>query len=596
MANFLPVNQLDFDGLRSNLRTYLQGQDRFKDYDFEGSNMSVLLDILAYNTYQNAFYLNMIGNEMFLDTATLRDSIVSHAKELNYLPRSYTSAVATIEVSINVTNNSIYTITLPQNYKFTSTSSNSAYTFSTSEPTIINRNSNNQFIKQLNIYEGFLLTENFVVNTSITDQRFVLSNAKVDTDSIEVFVSPSTISSNSVEYNFTSSIFGLNANSTVYFLQAAEDSKYEIVFGDGVVGKKVDNGNLITVNYRVATGNTVNGLSSFTPQSTVNSFTVSVQSTVSAASGGTENESLSSIKFNATRFFQTQDRVVTKDDYKALIIANFPEIKSISVYGGEEIPVAPQYGRVVISPVTQTGNPVTQTTADRVLNFVRERSPLSINPVIQDPEFLDLKIMTTVEYNVNQTVLTNSQIESLVSSAISTFNNDNLVDFNKTFRYSKLLTAINSSHPSVVSNQTDVLMIKSIIPLLNQNYSTTIYFGNKILRDDYTVSRPLTNEFSLYSSQITYNTRAAYFGEDGAGNLFVYELTGTGRNVLKSNAGTVDYENGIVNISNITMNDYVGDGITFYAVPGNQDIAALRNTVLQINSNLNEITVVAIKE
>ena len=168
MANFLPVNQLDFDGLRSNLRTYLQGQDRFKDYDFEGSNMSVLLDILAYNTYQNAFYLNMIGNEMFLDTATLRDSIVSHAKELNYLPRSYTSAVATIEVSINVTNNSIYTITLPQNYKFTSTSSNSAYTFSTSEPTIINRNSNNQFIKQLNIYEGFLLTENFVVNTSIT--------------------------------------------------------------------------------------------------------------------------------------------------------------------------------------------------------------------------------------------------------------------------------------------------------------------------------------------------------------------------------------------------------------------------------------------
>lgn len=596
MSDFLPVNQLDFNTLRTNLRTYLEGQDRFKDYDFDGSNISVLLDILAYNTYQNAFYLNMIGNEMFLDTATLRDSVVSHAKELNYLPRSYTSAAATLQVKINVSNTAAYTETIPQNYKFTSTTSTNTYTFSTAEPYIVTRNANGDFIAQVDVYEGFLLTERFVVNTSLTDQRFVLSNDRVDTDSIEVIIAPSVGSSNTTEYTFTSSVFGLAANSTVYFLQAAEDGKYEIVFGDDIISKKPQNGNLVTVNYRIASGNTVNGISSFTPQSTVNTYTVSVQSVVSSAAGGAESESISSIKYNATKFFQTQDRVVTKEDYKSLIIANFPEIKSISVYGGEEIPITPQYGRVVISPVTQTGNPVTQTTADRILDFVKVRSPLSINPVLQDPDFLDLYVTSTIKYNVNQTTLSANQIRSLVSSAITTFNGTNLIDFNKTFRFSKFVTAINSAHPSIVTNETSILMAKTIIPLLNENYSETVSFGNEIKRDDYVFSRPLTNELTVYSSQVTYNSRPAYFGEDGAGNLFIYELTGTGRNILKNNAGSVDYVNGVLNISSIILSDFSGPGITFFAMSAKQDISSLRNTVLRIDNSQSVLTVEAIKE
>ena len=595
MSDFLPVNQLDFSSLRENLKTYLQGQSRFADYDFEGSNISVLLDILAYNTYQNAFYLNMIGSEMFLDTATLRDSIISHAKELNYLPRSYTSAAASVRVNINVTNSSIYSISVPQYYKFTATTSNGTYTFSTAEPYTVSRNANNQFIRDIDIYEGVLLTEKFVVNTSIENQRFVLSNPGVDTDSIEVFVHPSSLSSTNTEYTFTTSIFGLNANSTVFYIQPAESGKYEIQFGDNVVSKKPEHGNMIAVKYRVSSGNTVNGINSFNPQSSIDGFSVTA-TTLTPAAGGAESESLSSIKSNATRFFQTQDRVVTTEDYKALIIANFPEIKSISVYGGEEIPVTPQYGRVVISPVTLSGNPVTQTTSDRILEFVRTRSPLSINPMIENPEFLDLKISTTVKYNINQTILTNSQIEALVRGAIVDFNNLYLIDFNKTFRYSKFVAAINDAHVSIVGNQTKTLMIKSIIPLLNSNYSATINFGNKIQRDDYNVSRPLDNELTVYSSQITYNSRTAYFGEDGAGNLFLYELTGSGRNILKSNAGSVDYENGTVNISNISINDYEGEGIKFYAMPANQDIAALRNTVIRIDNNLTEITVESVKE
>lgn len=595
MSDFLPVSQLDFTSLRTSLKTYLQGQDRFKDYDFEGSNLSVLLDILAFNTYQNAFYLNMIGNEMFLDTATLRDSVVSHAKELNYLPRSYTSAAATVRMSVAVTNNSIYSITVPQGYKLTSTSASRNFTFSTSEPSIITRNSNNQFIKDVVVYEGFLLSEKYVVNNSIENQRFVLSTPKVDTDSIEVFVSPDTISNVFTEYAFTSSIFGLNANSTVYFLQAAESEKYEVVFGDNVISKKPTNGNLVRVDYRISSGTDANGLNTFTPQGTIEGFNVT-SSTVSAAAGGANSESVSSIKFNATRFFQTQDRTVTKEDYRALILANFPEIKAVNVYGGEEIPIAPQYGRVIISSVTQTGNPITLTTADRLLSFVKARSPLSINPGLIDPEFLDIIVNTNVSYNVNLTTLSATQISTLVSNTISTFNTANLIDFSKTFRYSKLVSDINDAHNSIVSNETSIMIAKSIVPLLNENYSATIDFGNEIKRDDFNVSRPLTNEFTLYSSQITFNTRSAFFGEDGAGKLFVYEMTSAGRNVLKTDAGTVDYVNGIVTINNITISDYVGSGVTFYAIPAKQDIVSKRNTVSRIDNSVSVINVEAVKE
>ena len=595
MSDFLPVSQLDFTSLRTSLKTYLQGQDRFKDYDFEGSNISVLLDILAFNTYQNAFYLNMVGSEMFLDTATLRDSVVSHAKELNYIPRSYTSAAATVRVNVNVTNNSISSVTMPQGYRFTSTSASKNYTFSTIEPIIIPRNSSNQFVKDIMVYEGFLLSEKYVVNNSIENQRFVISNPKIDTDSIEVFVSPDTSTSTNTEYSFTTNIIGLNSSSTVYFLQPAESEKYEIKFGDNIIGRKPQNGNLIRVSYRVSSGAEPNGLNTFTPQGTVEGYSVTA-TTVSVAAGGANNESIQSIKDNATRSFQTQDRLVTTEDYKSLIIANFPEVKAVSVYGGEEIPITPQYGRVYISCITQSGDVLTISSKDRIIEYARTRSPLSINPFMVDPEFLDLVVDTTVNYNVNITTLTPSQIKTLVSNSIDSYNINSLTDFNKTFRFSKLVSSINNAHPSIVGNQTNIKMTKSITPLLNENFSFTINFNNEILRDDFNVSRPTTNEFTLYSSEIVFNGRRAFFGEDGAGGMFIYENTSAGRNILKLDAGTVDYKNGTININNVIINDYTGPGITFYATPRSQDISTVRNSIIRINNQASIITVIAVKE
>jgi hypothetical protein len=595
MSDFLPVDQLDFNSLRSNLVQYLQGQDRFKDYNFEGSNMAVLLDIMAYNTYQNAYYLNMIGNEMFLDTATLRDSVVSHAKELNYLPRSYTSGAAVVRTTINVTNAEIFSLTMPEGYKFISTTSDGTFTFTTNQPYIFERNSNNVFVKDISVYEGIVLTEKFIVNNTITKQRYLISNDRVDTDSIEVFISPSTQDISTSEYTFTSSIFGLNSSSQVYFLQAAENGKYEVVFGDGVFGKAPVSGNVVSVRYRVSSGDLSNGINSFSPQGLVSGFSVSV-SALSAVAGGAESESVDQIKYNAVRFFQTQDRAVTKEDYKSLILANFPEIRAVSVYGGEEVTPIPQYGRVFISPVTQTGDSITTTTAERLITFLKARSAMTVGPQLIAPEYLNIIVNTEVKYNVNTTSITENGIRNLVLTAINSFNTAQLVDFNKTFRYSKLVTAINAAHNSIITNETSTLMVKSVIPLLSTEFSTTVDFSNAIKKDDDTTSRPTTNEYTLYSSSFTYSGKTAYFGDDGAGNLYVYEFTSTGRSVLKSDGGTVNYDTGVVTISSIILADYEGDGISFFAIPARQDISCNKNTIIRINPTSSQIVVSAINE
>lgn len=596
MADFLPTDELDFDSLRTNLKEFLSSQEIFKDYNFEGSNIAVLLSLLGYNTYQNAYLLNMIGSEMFLDTAELRDSIVSHAKELNYLPRSYTSATASIQVNINVTANNVNSVTIPQGFKFLSTSESGSFVFSTNQPYIVEKNSNNQFITTIDVHEGFLLTEKYIANTSINNQRFVISNDKVDTNSIKVTVAPTILEQeNATEYLFTTSIYSLNGNSEIFYLQACENNKYEIIFGDNVFGKKPENGNVIIVNYRISSGNTVNGISNFTAQSTIDGYTIST-TTVSNADGGSERETNDSIKFNAPRYFQTQDRLVNKNDYKALLTANFPEIKYVNVYGGEELTPIPQYGKVVISAVTQTGDSITQSTIDRMITFINQRNTLGIKPIIVEPEFLELIVQTIVTYNSNKTTLNNNQIKQKIINSINLYNSNNLLDFGKTFRFSKLVETINESDKSVLGNETSILLKKTIVPLLNENFTATIEFNNTIKRDDYNISRPKTNEFSVYSSQITYNSKTAFFGEDGAGKLIIFENTSTGRNILVSKAGTINYDTGLVTIDNIIINDYIGDGIIFYAVPKNQDIYSFKNTVIKISDVNNVITIKAVKE
>lgn len=593
MADFLDVEQLDFAALKNSLKTYLRNQDVFRDIDYEASNINVLLDVLAYNTYMNGFYLNMVGSENFMDSAILRDTVISHAKELNYIPRSQTSAKSLVNISVNVNNPSLREIVIPKYSVFTTSgiiSSNntvSNYTFMNRDNIILQRQNATQFASNGYIYEGTYVKEYYNV-TGEPDQRFVLSNKNVDIDSIIVTVQASNTNTANTIYTNKTSLYGLNANSTVFFTQAYLDDKYEILFGDGVFGNKPVPPNLVSVEYMVSSGEEANGckLFQFKGRQRYN-FLVT---TITNASSGSNRESIRSIKFRAPRHYQTQNSAVTSEDYKILILNNFNDISAVNVYGGEELD-EPQYGKVFVSASTTSGDVLSNNRKTEILNFLKIRSPLSINAEYIDPNYLDLVVNSKVIYNPALTSLTENELLTNIRNNIITYNSDNLLNFDNDFRYSKFIAAIDDTDSSIVSNSTDVTMVKEYLPLLGVNLIFTVEFKNEILRDDNNDPRALSNEFTLYSSEFTYNGRPAYIGEDGAGQLFIYEYTDQGRRILNSNCGNINYATGKISVNNISIDSYTGSALKFYAIPKNKDIFVMRNSILRIDSDLINVVI-----
>ena len=337
---------LDFNSIKTNLKTYLKNNTAFKDVDFEGSNISVLIDLLSYNTYLNSFYTNMVASEMFLDTAALRDSVVSHAKALNYTPRSFVSASANVTISISPTS-STNSVVIPKGTSFTSRVGSNTFTFTTNENLVLSNPNNNVFTSNLTIYEGSYLTDSFVMNYSNSSQRFVISNPTVDTSSISVTVIEDN-GDNNINYSKATSLIGMTSVSNNYFIEAAENQQYEIKFGDNVFGRKPKDGSVIVAEYRTSSGELPNGASTFSNDGNIDGHSNVSVSTVSNASGGALNEPIESIRYNAPRAFQTQNRAVTASDYETILKSNFSDIQSISAYGGESL-VPPQFGKVFIS-------------------------------------------------------------------------------------------------------------------------------------------------------------------------------------------------------------------------------------------------------
>ncbi|NDB29851.1 hypothetical protein EB151_09925, partial [archaeon] len=319
---------LDFNSIKTNLKTYLKNNTAFKDVDFEGSNISVLIDLLSYNTYLNSFYTNMVASEMFLDTAALRDSVVSHAKALNYTPRSFVSASANVTISISPTS-STNSVVIPKGTSFTSRVGSNTFTFTTNENLVLSNPNNNVFTSNLTIYEGSYLTDSFVMNYSNSSQRFVISNPTVDTSSISVTVIEDN-GDNSINYSKATSLIGMTSVSNNYFIEAAENQQYEIKFGDNVFGRKPKDGSVIVAEYRTSSGELPNGASTFSNDGNIDGHSNVSVSTVSNASGGALNEPIESIRYNAPRAFQTQNRAVTASDYETILKSNFSDIQSIS--------------------------------------------------------------------------------------------------------------------------------------------------------------------------------------------------------------------------------------------------------------------------
>ncbi len=399
--NRLQVAELDFDTIKTNLKSYLKQQSEFQDYDFEGSGLDVLINLLAYNTHYNAYYLNMVANEAFLDTALLRDSVVSHAKTLGYVPYSKSASKALINLTVETGSSTVDTVTIPKGFVLLSnTIDNQTYNFNVMADTTVTKSGTKYFFENLEIKEGQFVAYSFTQDESANPKGiFEIPDADVDTNTITVSVRPSSSNSQVTIYNKVTDILDVTSSSEVYFLQEARGGKYKIYFGDDVIGKKINDGAIINITYLSTNGTAANKASSFTVSAAIGAFTNITVDTVSVAAGGTNRETVSEVKYNAVAQFATQNRLVTFKDYESYITKNYPSLDSISVWGGEE-ETPPVYGKVFISIKPKTDYYISETEKQRILDdIVKPKSIVSVQTEFRDPEFLYLLVNNYIQYD-----------------------------------------------------------------------------------------------------------------------------------------------------------------------------------------------------
>jgi len=586
MANSaLSVANIDFTDIKNDLKLYLTSQDRLKDFDFSGSNMNVMLDILSYNTYMQNFYLNMVAAEGFIDSAQLRDSVVSHAKTLNYLPGSYSSSKAQIDFEI-LPANTPASITVPKYTSFTTQVDSNTYTFNTDQRITIPVDSDGRYIIQnLDLYEGEIVYEYYTINTSNTAQRFVLSNKEVDTSSIDVKVLTSSSDTTNAAFTHSLSTIGLDGSSNVYFIVPAENEKYEIQFGDGVVGRKPINGNVVEVVYRKSSGQLPNGANSFTIGTNDIPYNNTSITVVSNAKGGGKGETIEQIKINAPRSISIQDRTVTVGDYKTLLLQNFNDIETLHVYGGEE-QTPPEFGKVIVSVDLKNADGIPDSRKKDIEDFLRLRSPLATVPKVVDPEFLFLNIKTDVRYDPNLTSKTDLDIKSLVIDKISSFANTNINRFDSTLRKSQLVRNIDDSDSSILNNDTTLLLQKVIAPTLNAANSFVLDFNNEILQEiPQADSTFVDGSAPVTSTQFTFKTLTqCSLRDNGTGTLQVVKQSNGAVQVVEPNIGSVDYKNGTVKVNALNVSSYTGAGITVSANPMSSTLKSNKNIILSYNN------------
>ena len=591
MANSsINLVDLDFNSLKSSLKSYLSSQAKFQDYNFDGSNMSVLLDVLAYNTYLNTFYMNMVASEMFLDTAQLRDSIVSHAKELNYLPRSFRSAQANVNISITPSTN-VSSVVIPANTGFTSRVGSNTFNFVIGESIAITTSSNGvYYANNTTLFEGSFVTDTFVKNSAIENQRFILNNPTIDTTSIGITVSENS-GANVYTYVQAFSLFGVVSNTNIFFVQPAENEQYEVVFGDNTSGRTPLDGAIVEVTYRLCNGELPNGADTFVNNSSIDGHSNVAITVNSEAVNGSVSESNTSIKFNAPRSFQTQERAITESDYEILLTREFPEIQAISVYGGEkESP--PQYGKVFISIDIENSDGIPEVKRNIYNNYLSDKVPLGIVTEIVNPDFVYLKVDTIANYNFNITTLSETQLSTKVLTTISNYNDTYLNDFNASFLYSNFVTAIDNTDNSI--NNNDTVVIPYYLLTLKTGVSTdfTFSFGAEILNttpSDQTHS--ITADRGVFSTTFVLDGLNCQLEDDGIGNIRIVRISST--NVVeKLKVGTISYSTGDVTISRLNVESFTGSGIKLYAKIVSQDYTSSFRNILKIKPEDITVTMV----
>ena len=594
MATKLEISELDFDGIKDNLKTFLRQQDEFTDYDFEGAGMSTLLDVLAYNTHYLGYNANMLANEMYLDSADLRSSVVSLAKQVGYTPTSATSSSAIVDVLIN--NASGSTLTMNAGTQFTTTVDGQSYAFVNKEDVSITPIDGVFKFSNLSIFEGSYLNYKYTVSTSDIDQRFVIPNDGVDTSTLRIKVQESSSDSTTQTYKLATGITGLDSTSKVYFLQEIETGRFEVYFGDGVLGKAVADGNIIIMDYITCNRNAPNGATTFTLSGSIGGFSSATVTTVEGAANGSAKETIKSIKYNAPRDYTAQDRAVTADDYKVLVKTLYANAQAVQVYGGEDAEV-PDYGKVYISIKAKSGSNLTVATKASLVQQLKSYAVASVTPVIIDPETTFITLTTNFKFNSGATVKDVSSLETNVLSSIINYNSVELNNFTGMFRHSQLTENINNADTSILSNITKVKMYKFITPTLESALKYTLSFNNALFNPHSGHNSAAGGIVSSTGFKISGDTTNEHFlDDDGAGNIRVYYLSGTTRIYTSTTYGTIDYATGqiILTSANITSISNVygatSTRIRVFATPDSNDVVPVRNQVLSIDTANSSIT------
>ena len=512
----LQITNLDFTSIKSSLKTFLQQQDTLKDYNFEGSGLSVLIDLLAYNTQYNAYYLNMVANEMFLDSAVTRNSVVSHAKLLNYTPQSAAAPKATVRLIVNQVTTP--TLTAPKFTPFISEAIDGInYTFVTTDATTVNVTANTAVFNNLEIAQGSAASYSFTVNnTTNPKQLFTIPDTNVDTSTIVVTVQESSSNLYFETYNQATNFVSLTPTSRVYFLQEGMDGNYEIYFGDGILGQNLVNGNIVNITYISTEGTAAVGANSFTLMATIGGFANTNVVSISQASDGSDRETIESIKFTAPKAFAAQGRAVTKEDYIYLIqnnTSNFP-VDSVSVWGGEEND-PPVYGQLFCAIKPSGAYTLTPTQKEKIIaEVIKPISVLTVTPTIVDPDYTYLNINTTVLYDPRKTTLNGGQIKQAVYNSIVNFSKNTLNTFNSTFKLPELITTVQTADLSIITNETDIRLQKKFYPTLNTQTTYKLNFGVPLKRNYFNAGVNSFPDFGVTDTTAPNNIRTGVFFEE----------------------------------------------------------------------------------
>lgn len=580
--------ELDFDNIKTNLKTFLQGQTQFQDYDFDGSSLSVLLDVLAYNTHYNALYNNLAVNESFLDSASKRSSVVSRAKEIGYIPGSARCASAIVNITVSGTSSTPISLTLPKHSTFTTTIDNVQYNFYTIEDNTAILSGSTYLFSNITIREGTPLSFKY----SATDStRYIIPNQDVDKTTISVRVQETSSSTTFTSFYNTEDIISITSTDNIFFIKEIEDELLELEFGNGTLGSALSTGNVVNIEYFVSNKDAANGAKSFSYQGSSLLSGVVTASTVTAASGGVDKEDIDTIRYNAPRAYSAQNRAVTVNDYKSIVLTNYDEAESVNVWGGEDN-IPPVYGKVFISIKPKTSQLLTNSQKEYVVNnILKSRNIVTITPEIVDPEYIYLEVNTTVYYNPKNTNKTASQLKTLVLDTVQEYNSQYLNSFDGIFRFSQYSSMIDSTEASIVSNITTLKLHRQVEPKYNLAANYSIDIVNPIYHSGVPEQSILSSGFYLAGySDVMYleDYPATAISTLGTFKLFYYDID-LNKQYLPMTVGTIDYANGSINISGLTITGIASEAFEFVIKPQSNDVVSIRNQLVSI---LEETTIV----